>query len=237
MAKKIDIFGSAQEGGKGKGKSDKITVYVDGLEQELLDFDFLKDKEKKNKTKLSQVDDVIRQTAKDEYIKLYQQEKKNPDSFYIKSGKGCIMVVPTDRYITIKEDERVEYLRENYGNDIVTTEEKYIFNNEVLSRNMEVIKKLIASTKEISDTDKMNLLIRETTNTIKKGTIDRLLEYKDRMEIVLDDIQPVIQLKGCGDKAEDGGTAGENLGDEYESQIYKEEDEPKMVRTQFEEEE
>jgi hypothetical protein len=132
------------------------------------------------------------------------------------------MVIPTDKYISIKDEDRANQLIETYGEDIVTIDEKYYFNPEVLERNMKAIEKLIRDAKSISDADKQNLLIREVKYSVTKGTIDELYDYGEDMEAVINDIQPIITLKNCGGKMAEGGTDGEfiaNVYDDYDAEV------------------
>jgi hypothetical protein len=205
-AKKIDIFGSAKEKTSASSKtSDKEVVYVSDLEEKLLEFDALKAQIADLESELGAVKDEITNISKEKFVELYQQKKANPKTFLIKDGEGCVMVVPNDKYISLKDEDRVNELIEKYGEDVVTIDEKYIFNTEVLQRNMETIQKLIGNSKAISDYDKENLLVNEVKYTITKGTIDNLAKYGKKIGNVVDDIQPVIVLKNCGGKMEEGG--------------------------------
>jgi hypothetical protein len=70
---------------------------------------------------------------------------------------------------------------------------------------MSAIEKLIMDAKTISDDDKRNLLVKEVKYSISKGYIDKLAVYGNKIETVIDDIQPIITLKNCGGKMEEGG--------------------------------
>ena len=50
------------------------------------------------------------------------------------------------------------------------------------------------TSKLISDDDKRNLLVQDTTMGIKKGTIDRLMQYDDPA-VIFDLIEPILALK------------------------------------------
>jgi hypothetical protein len=212
MAKqKIDIFGSAKTTDRGKRVSDnKEIVYVSGLEDKLLEFDFLKAQISDLESQLAATTDIIKNIGKDKFIELYEENKTNPNTFYIKDGKGCVMVIPMDRYITIKDEERINDLTDKYGDDVVAIDEKFYFNNDVLERNMVEIQNIIANSKKISDEDKRNLLVKEIKYSIKKGMIDKLSNFTD-IEAIVDDIQPVISLKNCGGKMAEGGEMADNV--------------------------
>jgi hypothetical protein len=74
------------------------------------------------------------------------------------------------------------------------TTTKYSLNPEILDRLGDTISKIIMDSKLISDEDKKNLLISETVTTVKKGTIDRLLQYEDPA-LIFELIEPVLSLK------------------------------------------
>ena len=218
MAKGINIFDSAK--GKPKPSSsakDKPTVEVDGIEGQLNELQNLKTQIANLETQLDVVTDEIKTIAKEKFVELYLEKGRNPNTFLLKDGTGCVMVIPTDKYISIKDEDRANELIENYGEEIVTIDEKYYFNPEVLERNMKAIEKLIRDAKGISDADKQNLLVREVKYSITKGTIDELAEYGEDMESVINDIQPIITLKNCGGKMAEGGTDGEFIANIYES--------------------
>lgn len=218
MAKGINIFDSAK--GKPKPSSsakDKPTVEVDGIEGQLNELQNLKTQIANLETQLDVVTDEIKTIAKEKFVELYLEKGRNPNTFLLKDGTGCVMVIPTDKYISIKDEDRANELIENYGEEIVTIDEKYYFNPEVLERNMKAIEKLIRDAKGISDADKQNLLVREVKYSITKGTIDELADYGEDMESVINDIQPIITLKNCGGKMAEGGTDGEFIANIYEN--------------------
>jgi hypothetical protein len=223
MAKGINIFDSAK--GKPKPSSsakDKPTVEVDGIEAQLNELQNLKTQISNLETELDVVTDEIKTIAKEKFVELYLENGRNPNTFLLKDGSGCVMVIPTDKYISIKDEDRANQLIETYGEDIVTIDEKYYFNPEVLERNMKAIEKLIRDAKSISDADKQNLLIREVKYSVTKGTIDELYDYGEDMEAVINDIQPIITLKNCGGKMAEGGTDGEfiaNVYDDYDAEV------------------
>ena len=168
---KVDVFGSAKSKGSSGGsssKSDMETVSVSGVEEKLLEFDALKAQLSDIEAQIKAVQSEIYDLSKEKFIELYLQKKSNPKSFLIKDGDGCVMVIPSDKYIGIKEESRADELIAKYGEEVVTVTEKYEFNPDVLERNFAVIKKLLDNAKGISDADKANLIDNKTTYYIAK---------------------------------------------------------------------
>lgn len=232
MAKKkesegVDIFGSAKPKAKSSAKSDKTVVEVKGLEKKLLEHQWLSGEQANLKTQIDIVKDELKQIGLEKYVELYKENKSNPNTFLIQDGEGCVMFMPTDKYITIDEG-RADELIERYGEDAVTVDEKFSFDSKVLERNLEAIKKLLRETKAISDEDKKNLLVKEVKYSVSKGTIDKLYQYGSKMASVLDDIQPVIALKNCGGKMEKGGSTDDLIGYVYEGS--EDADEKKIIK-------
>lgn len=228
---KIDIFGSAKVKIKGsKPKDNKEVVYVDGLEPKLLELEFLKAQIEDLKSQLNGVADEIKNISKEKFVELYKSKKSNPNTFLIKDGEGCVMVIPTDKYTSIKDEDRVNELIDEYGDDIITTDGQWVFNTEVLERNIDAIKQLLMDAKTISNEDKKNLLVNEKSYSISKGYIDKLAQYGSKIGTVVDDIQPIIALKNCGGKMEEGGM----MGDDFIGNIYDDDTELYYTKDYFE---
>lgn len=203
---KKGLFGAAKAKPAAKSKKEeKEAVIVPEMEQKLKDLQEYRAQIADLEALVGGITDELKSVAWDKFIELYKRDKANPNTFLIKDGSGCIMVLPTDKYISIKDEERADKLEKEYG-DIVSREEKFYFNSAVLERNMETIEKLLMESKDISEEDKNNLLQKEVKLSIKKGTIDNLLQYGDKMATVLSDIQPVMQLKNCGGAMAEGGS-------------------------------
>lgn len=219
-AKKISIFGAAKaKPAATAGKSDKQVVVISGLEQRLLEMQFLKSQIADLEAQLNGVTDEIKTIGKEKFVELYKSGRANPNSFYIQDGEGCVLVIPTDKYIGIKDEDTANQVTEALGEDAVTVNEKFYFNPDVLERNQKAIEAAIVGAKNISNEDKENLLVKEVKWSIAKGMIDKLYSFgADRIANVLDTIQPVIQLKNCGSKMEDGGELpadGDHIADVY----------------------
>jgi hypothetical protein len=182
-------------------KNDKLNVNVSGKEfaEKLDKFATLKAQIENLEAELAMSQEFVKATSIAEFAKLVETKKNNPGSFTLTSDNGgTVMFLPTKRYIKIDE-AAAENLKETYGESIVEETTKYSFNTDVLMRNMDVISDLIQNSTEISDDDKENLIEGITTFTIEKDTLDKVYvlanESKNSVSEVLEDIQPVYQLK------------------------------------------
>lgn len=182
-------------------KNDKLNVNVSGKEfaEKLDKFATLKAQIENLESELAMSQEFVKATSIAEFAKLVETKKNNPGSFTLTSDNGgTVMFLPTKRYIKIDE-AAAENLKETYGESIVEETTKYSFNTDVLMRNMDVISDLIQNSTEISDDDKENLIEGITTFTIEKDTLDKVYvlanESKNSVSEVLEDIQPVYQLK------------------------------------------
>ena len=206
----VDIFGDAKKKEKPKaGKLEKITVNVPGLQDKLIARQNLKAELDDLKVLFESVQSELKEIGREKFLELYKKHGANHKSFYINDENGCVRVTPSDKYIALTE-ERAEQLIKKYGEDIVTVDTKFIFNPEVLSRNMEIIKKIIKETKEISIEDKKDLINRQDTYTVSKGAIDKLSAYDKNIVEVMADIQPIFALYDCSSPEKE--TGGDLLG-------------------------
>ncbi|MCK9417503.1 hypothetical protein M0Q97_12755 [Candidatus Dojkabacteria bacterium] len=182
-------------------KNDKLNVNVSGKEfaEKLDKFATLKAQIENLESELAMSQEFVKATSIAEFAKLVETKKNNPGSFTLTSDNGgTVMFLPTKRYIKIDE-AAAENLKETYGESVVEETTKYSFNTDVLMRNMDVISELIQNSTEISEDDKENLIEGITTFTIEKDTLDKVYvlanESKNSVSEVLEDIQPVYQLK------------------------------------------
>lgn len=138
----------------------------------------------------------IKPRIQEEFVKQYKKDGKYPGSFNLIAGSSSVMVVPTDRYITI-DKERKEELVETYGNEIAEEKDTYIMDTEMIEKYGDIISDLISKCKKIAEEDKPKLIRVETKYTVKKGTISVLLEKFKKFSIsnVIEDIRPVFQMK------------------------------------------
>lgn len=133
----------------------------------------------------------LKELAKEKFLEMYEKNKRKPENFNLKDDVEEIMFIVMDKYKKV-EPEKAALLEQFDG--LLETTTKFVFNNAVLERNKDIIEKAIMGAKGISDADKQDLIVAETTQQVKKGSIDRLMDYDNPSEI-FDLIQPIVALK------------------------------------------
>lgn len=133
----------------------------------------------------------IKTTGKDLYLKQYQEQSYRPESFKLQdeTGAACMLIV-MDKY-TVVDETKAEILRP-FG--LLSEQITYKINPELVDKYGQVISDLILSSNEISDSDKCQLIYGEKTFAVKKGSIDRLLQFENPAQ-VFELINPIVALK------------------------------------------
>lgn len=182
-----------------KPKDGKVTIDVKDIEffNKIEMLEILQDNMKRDKAKADMLSDEIRETSKDEWIKLYEKTGKNPGSIMIESKSGLdtahVMIVPSDKYISINAD-RAESLIEKYGDSIIEQKTTFAFDNDMIEKYGEVLSRLIEDSLEIESDDKERIIKAVTAFSIAKGTIDVMKSFGDVSEI-MEEVKPVVALK------------------------------------------
>lgn len=182
-----------------KAKDEKVRVTL--KDSEFFDkvemLEILQDNLKRDKAKADMLADEIKDTAKTEWIRLYEKTGKNPGSVMIESKKGLdvaqTMFVPSDKYISINAD-RAEALTEKYGEDIVEEKTTFSFDNDMIEKYGEVLSRMIEESDEIDEDDKGKIIKAVTAFSISKGTIDKMKSFGSVSEI-MEEVKPVVALK------------------------------------------
>jgi len=157
----------------------------------------LNDTLKSAKAQADMISDEIKDLAKSEWVDYYSQTGKNPESVMIvqevAGDTAQVMFIPTDKYITVTE-ARAEELRETYGEEIVEEETTFAFDSAMIEKYGEVLSMLIENCADITDADKEKIIKATTKYSVAKGTIDKLNQYGDVVE-VMEAVKPVVALK------------------------------------------
>jgi len=153
---------------------------------------------KSAKAKADLISDELKDIAKELWADEYEKTKKNPESVMIvqensTGDTASLMLVPTDKYISINE-ERAEELKEAYGEEIVEEKTTFSFDNDMIEKYGEVLSMLIENCDEIKESDREKIIKAVTTYSVAKGTIDKFKEYGDVNEM-LETVKPVVAIK------------------------------------------
>ena len=200
-----NLFSKAKGKAETKTTSDKdkkvrIRISDPNFFEKVTKLEVLQDRIKSDKASADIISDELRDTSKLEWAKLFEKTGKNPGSVMLETSQGNdtaqLMMVPSDKYITITPD-RADLLREEYGDTIIEEKTTFAFDNDMVDLYGEIISNLIESSNDISDEDKVKIIKAVTVFSIAKGTIDKLNDYGDVSE-VMESVRPIISLKNIG---------------------------------------
>jgi hypothetical protein len=190
-----------------KKAKDKEIVTVEGVSEKLTDYE----KIKAEIDDLTAIRDMLRDellgVAKEKYVDLYNKKGERPETFLIKDGDGCVMVITEDKYKKITGED-AQRLTKKYGEGIVDKKTVYAFKPELLEKHWDVIEEAVSNL-TIPDEDKKLLIEGTVAYSIKKGAIEKLKSFSEDISAVITDIQPTVQLKNCGKEMGMGGNLTE----------------------------
>lgn len=135
-----------------------------------------------------------------------QKTTKFKESFILSSkNSNSVLFTVTDAYKSTNLDPlRIKYLQENYGENIITVENKFVINSELIDKYGQLLVDFIKNSKKIDEADKTELIQLEQKYSITKGTVNELhkisVEAKTTVEAVFNDIEPTCALKIRGTK-------------------------------------
>lgn len=180
-----------------KKPSDRQDVPVKGIGPAIARYDALKEIIKNAEAEKELLDGQIKEVGRDKFLEMYKDEGFRPKNFNIVDGGEKILYVTSDTYQGSRyglSPEKISLL-EQYD-DILESETTYTINAKVLNKPgvAEAISKMIMSSKVLTDEDKAELIQAETKTVVRKGTIDRLLQYPDPA-VIFDLIDPTVSLR------------------------------------------
>lgn len=195
----VNLFAkpAAPAASKPKKAKDRGEVIVPGIADAIARYDALKEIIKNAEAEKEILDGQLKEIGKDKFLELYEQEGYRPKNFNLADGDEKILYVMSDNYRGSRYGVSAEKaaMLEPYD-DILESETTYTMNNDVLNKPGvgEAISRMIMQSKVLSDEDKSALIIATTKTVVKKGTIDRLLQY-DNPAMIFDLIEPVVSLR------------------------------------------
>lgn len=140
------------------------------------------------------------------WIAEMEKSGRSKESFILASKTGnSLMYVVTDAYKRANlDEERVEYLQNTYGEEIIATENKFVINPELIDKYGQLLCDFIKNSADISEDDKTALIQLEQKNVIAKGTKDKMKDIakaaNTTVEAVFEEVQPTCQIKIRGSK-------------------------------------
>lgn len=192
--------GAASKETKPKQEKTRLSVPQDIKEDffdKVKELEKLSEEIKSREGKYAILSDEVKDTAKNEWIKCYKKTGKNPGTVVVESRKGTdtaqVMFVPNDKYISINETRAADLI-EQYGDEIVTEDTKFSFDQAMVEKYGEIISQLIENSDEIDEEDKAKIIKATTIYSIRKGTIDKFKEFGE-VEAVMEDVKPVIGIR------------------------------------------
>lgn len=193
----VNLFSIAKQNApeKKSAKKEKESVQVKGLAKSISRYDSLKEQIKNCEAEMEVIAGTIKQAGKEKFLEIYQNRGRKPESFNLADGEEKVLYIVQDAYKGDRSgmNEEKIALFENFP-EVLETSVTYTFNPDVLNRVGDKINQILLSSKLISDEDKKNLVIATTKTTIKKGTIERLMEFEDA-NMMFELIEPIVALK------------------------------------------
>lgn len=176
--------------------TDRVDVPVKGIGATIARYDALKEIIKNAKAEQEVLDGQLKEIGRDKFLEMYKDEGFRPKNFNLTDGSESIMYVVSDIYQGSRSgvSEEKAALLEPF--DVLETQTKFLMNEKILNKPgvAEAISKMIMQSKILTDEDKAELIIAEAKTIVKKGTIDKLLQFDDP-GMVFDLIEPTISLK------------------------------------------
>lgn len=183
-----------------KAKDQKVRIAIEDASffDKVAKLEQLNDTMKAAKAKADMISDELRDLAKTEWAKLYEETGKNPGSVMLEhvnsnDDTAQIMIVPSDKYISITA-ERAEELQETYGEEIVEEKTVFSFDNDMIEKYGEILSRMIEECDEIAEKDREKIIKATTAYSVAKGTIDNFKKYGEVSEMV-EMVKPVVALK------------------------------------------
>lgn len=187
-----------------KKKSEKIFTEVDAFELIKEHFELTNEVDNLQKD-LTNVTKELNEIGLKEWIQLYEKIGENPKSITLKSNNrkedesATVDFEYSDRYIKIENPILIKSLTDKYGTDVVEKVETKTLNPDLVKKYENLIAQFIQKSKYIDEEDRNSIFKTETKYTIKKGTIDKLVEIKEKTKVpiseIIKDISPVFAIK------------------------------------------
>lgn len=189
--KAVNLFANKKVKETASKKPDKKTFEAAELENKIAEFIRVKNLIDEHTSHLKMIEGDIKERGKHIFMEQYQETKLRPENFKIKdeTGASCLFIV-MDKYTSVDEG-KAEILR---ACNLLSEDTTYKVNPELVDKYGEILSELIMNCQEISDDDKGNLITGELQYSVKKGSLDRLIQYPNPTEI-FELINPICSIK------------------------------------------
>lgn len=178
----------------GSKKPDKILHKCPDLGDKIANYLSLKASIEAQTGELKMIEGDIKLKGKELFLAEYLKQKSTPDNFKMQDETGAVcQFVAMDKYTIV--DETKAAMLDSAGLEGLAEEKvEYKFNAELVAKYGGILSQLIINCDEIAEEDKGNLITGEKTFCIKKGSIDRLMQY-DSPAQVFELINPILMLR------------------------------------------
>jgi len=190
--KTTNLFAAPTVKEPAKKATDKKVINAEILDDKIKRFAELKQLIDNAIGELKMIEGDIKQVGRETFLREYRKNKIRPDSFKLADATGnqC-MFIAMDKYTTVDET-KAEVLEQFDG--LLDENLTFTINPEMINKYGQVLSDLICKSKLIEEEDKAILIKGEKQYTVKKGSIDRLMQYEN-MEEVFELINPIVMLK------------------------------------------
>jgi hypothetical protein len=182
-------------------KDTKPTVTVKGQDfaEKVSKFNELKETKKNAEAEMKSLEGDIKSTCLDEYVKLYTEMKRNPESIRVQTESGDkVLFVVVKKYSGAVDEDRATELREKYGEKFVEEKSDLVMNPALYEKYAEKLEKLILGDANdfMTDEEKEELFTNRVTYNIKSDAINEAFTAgKGDVEGLISDTNPVLMLK------------------------------------------
>lgn len=176
----------------GAKKVEKVLHKCPNLGGKIQNYQNLKASIEAQTAELKMIEGDIKVTGKELFLSEYLKQKSTPDNFKMMDETGAVcQFVVMDKYTIV--DETKAAMLENFDG-LVDEKVEYKFNADLVAKYGGILSQLIHNCKQIEDEDKPLLITGEKTFCVKKGSIDRLLQYDEPTQI-FELINPILMLR------------------------------------------
>ena len=146
---------------------------------------------------VSTLTDQVKEVAKGEWCRMYEDSGINPGSVKVYSQKdgevSSVLFVPSDRYISLNETTKSS-LTKDFGEEVVQESREWSISSGMVEKYLPIIKEMIKNSSEILEEDKSRIFTESVKYSVKPGTIDNLPNL-GQVEQVFERVRPVVSLK------------------------------------------